>query len=517
MLVGMDNQGWMPKHVESSQVEGDNLQLMQSMLSPRCMLMGSARMANPEGGTQGSAADQPQGLRRPGGKRPSPRPMNSLQVMMTMMLFMMAGLPECTAFRAYDCNNQSSQIEQYSLLDPEPCSNMEKVHAIEREFYGEIVQIKKERLVQVTRCTATQTIKSVYCGFQSRSGPERYAKFHDPIVIEPADCRQAAKTGQFKLNGKDYPFKMNVRRAIIVDLVGGLDNDGNCEVGLYEVNGVPLRNQMATAMYEIYFRQEWARTNDLTGTIKLSEYLMGTTTDRTLVDSGEGTYIWDYSQDACPDTLVSLYRGRIKVLTNSTASFTDGTAIVAGRDKNQVAGMELKETKILCGRVAQTTHIKSIAVFFHPMEQIEVASVKFNMVTSEAEFTRLESELSFLQVRSTMTLQETIRQVKAEICEDRKQIAHTRLESIAGAENPYSLMQVFRRGHQVTRNGGTVYMTRCQAAEVLPRTHTICTNEIPAILNGTNVFVDPISFVIKAAAAPVRCNDVAPPRWRLNG
>ncbi len=47
MLVGIDNQGWMPKHVESSQVEGDSLQLMQSMLSPRCILMGSTRMANP--------------------------------------------------------------------------------------------------------------------------------------------------------------------------------------------------------------------------------------------------------------------------------------------------------------------------------------------------------------------------------------------------------------------------------------------------------------------------------------
>jgi hypothetical protein len=142
--------------------------------------------------------------------------------MTTMMLVMLAGLPECAAFRAYDCNNQSSQIEQYSLLDPELCGNMEKVHAIERE----LVQIKKERLVQVTRCTATQTIKSVYCGFQSRSGPERYAKFHDPIVIEPADCRMGAKTGCFKLNGKDYPFEMNVRKAIIVDLVGGLDNNG---------------------------------------------------------------------------------------------------------------------------------------------------------------------------------------------------------------------------------------------------------------------------------------------------
>jgi hypothetical protein len=68
-----------------------------------------------------------------------------------------------------------------------------------------------------------------------------------------------------------------------------------------------------------------------------------------------------------------------------------------------------------------------------------------------------------------MTLQETIRQVKAEKREDRKQIAHTRLESIAGAENPYSLMQVFRRGHQVTRNGATVHVTRCQMTEVITR------------------------------------------------
>jgi hypothetical protein len=87
--------------------------------------------------------------------------------MMTMMLLMLAGLPECVAFRAFDCNGQSSQVEQYSLIDPEPCGNMEKVHAIERELYGEIVQIKKERLVQVTRCTATETIKTAHCGWQS--------------------------------------------------------------------------------------------------------------------------------------------------------------------------------------------------------------------------------------------------------------------------------------------------------------------------------------------------------------
>jgi hypothetical protein len=51
-------------------------------------------------------------------------------------------------------------------------------------------------------------------------------------------------------------------------------------------------------------------------------------------------------------------------------------------------------------------------------------------------------------------------------------------------------------------------MTRCQATEVLLRTHTNCTNKILEVLNGTNVFVDLISFVIIAVEAPVRdCGD----------
>jgi hypothetical protein len=230
-------------------------------------------------------------------------------------------------------------------------------------------------------------------------------KFHTPLTIEPSDCRLSAKLGRIKIKGKEHPFEMGVKTDFSVYLVGGLDAQGNCEVGAYEVDGEMLTGQVVLAAYEVDIRQEWARTNDLIGTIKLSEALVAMTMDRATVDSGEGTYVWDYSQDACPDTLVSLYTGPIKVLTNSTTTFTDGTAIVSGRDKNQVAGLELKETMVLCGRAAQRTYIKNIAVFFHPLEQIQVASGRFSMVTEEAEFTRLESELSFLQVKSTMTLQ----------------------------------------------------------------------------------------------------------------
>jgi hypothetical protein len=34
LLVGLDNQSWMPRHLEKSQVKGDNLRLMQSVLGP---------------------------------------------------------------------------------------------------------------------------------------------------------------------------------------------------------------------------------------------------------------------------------------------------------------------------------------------------------------------------------------------------------------------------------------------------------------------------------------------------
>ncbi len=90
-------------------------------------------------------------------------------------------------------------------------------------------------------------------------------------------------------------------------------------------------------------------------------------------------------------------------------------------------------------------------------------------------------------------------------------------EVIAGADNPYSLITIFGRGHLAIKAGSAVYVTRCAPVEVLPRSHENCTEEIPVMLNGTEVFVDPISFVIKSAGSPVHCNDIAPLRYKVGG
>jgi hypothetical protein len=82
-------------------------------------------------------------------------------------------------------------------------------------------------------------------------------------------------------------------------------------------------------------------------------------------------------------SVFSLYTGPTKVLTNTTTTFRNGTAILSGKEKNHVAGLELKETMMLCGRDAQKTHTKNIAVFFHLLTWKSVSSGKFNMVTTD--------------------------------------------------------------------------------------------------------------------------------------
>jgi hypothetical protein len=54
-----------------------------------------------------------------------------------------------------------------------------------------------------------------------------------------------------------------------------------------------------------------------------------------------------------------------------------------------------------------------------------------------------------------------------------------------------------------------------EPVKVVPRQSNECTIEIPVTFITMEVFVDPITPVIKTATAPVICNDIAPPRWQL--
>jgi hypothetical protein len=66
---------------------------------------------------------------------------------------------------------------------------------------------------------------------------------------------------------------------------------------------------------------------------------------------------------ACPQTIVKLYKGLMKVYTNQSGIFEGGVAVTEHRDKDQAAGLEIAESFIHCGHQLFKTHIKNIAVF----------------------------------------------------------------------------------------------------------------------------------------------------------
>jgi hypothetical protein len=81
------------------------------------------------------------------------------------------------AFTTYDCSNLSNVVESYSLLEPDACANMGRDGEVETTVYGEIVQIKQDRMIPVFRCTVIETLVAQYCGRFSAAGVTRYLKF----------------------------------------------------------------------------------------------------------------------------------------------------------------------------------------------------------------------------------------------------------------------------------------------------------------------------------------------------
>jgi hypothetical protein len=76
---------------------------------------------------------------------------------MVLMLLCLSG-QAVEGFTAYDCSNRSNNVESYSLLEPDACANMGKEGEVEKTVYGEIVQIKQDRMIPVFRCVVIKTI-----------------------------------------------------------------------------------------------------------------------------------------------------------------------------------------------------------------------------------------------------------------------------------------------------------------------------------------------------------------------
>jgi hypothetical protein len=96
---------------------------------------------------------------------------------MPLALLMCLVVTPVGGFTAYDCSNRSNVVESYSLLEPDACANMGRDGEVETTVYGEIVQIKQDRMIPVFRCMVVETLVAQYCRMFSAAGVTRYIRF----------------------------------------------------------------------------------------------------------------------------------------------------------------------------------------------------------------------------------------------------------------------------------------------------------------------------------------------------
>jgi hypothetical protein len=156
------------------------------------------------------------------------------------------------AFTAYDCSNWSNVVESYSLLEPDACANMGRDGEVETTVYGEIVQIKQDRMIPVFRCTVIETLVAQYCGMFSAAGVTGYLKFRELKPLEAWECRKARKNGLLLINGRPISGKIGATVSHTMFLAGDLDDESNCEVGTVTLrDGKVLGGMASQGLYEI--------------------------------------------------------------------------------------------------------------------------------------------------------------------------------------------------------------------------------------------------------------------------
>ncbi len=103
----------------------------------------------------------------------------------------------------------------------------------------------------------------------SAAGVARYICFREPRTLEAWECRQARNSGKVIINGRTFQGKIGATASHSMFLARGLDDKSNCEGWIISfLNGQTLGGQAAQGLYEITLREEFARLNELTGSLK---------------------------------------------------------------------------------------------------------------------------------------------------------------------------------------------------------------------------------------------------------
>jgi hypothetical protein len=189
--------------------------------------------------------------------------------------------------------------------------------------------------------------------------------------------------------------------------------------------------------------------------------------------------------------------------------------ITLDQSAGQRAWLKLGKVVTICGKKMRSTHLRHVYVRWVRPQRVQNATKKHPTPPEEKELESLRLEWSYQRGRSSYAIRRGLREAVAGGCWMQGTLMELRQSQVAGTGESRSVAAHFGVGHIAIRSGGVVYVVRCGMVVVELRNHTVCTQEIPVTHRAEEVYVDPLSLVIRWSATPVKCRKRAPPRWKI--
>ena len=417
----------------------------------------------------------------------------------------------------YDCSHDATTFQTIDLLEPQRCPDPH--HDYQEPIPRPLQVLQTDTAIPTLgyQCLVTISKQVTRCGYTSLNYGQQWPVWEKVVELTPSECRDAVENKKVKIEHKEYSIEIGTPHTFIFYSHGALDKDGNCENTDFMSGGVWFVGSYERTHLEIQLKALRAVVDLSTGIIRFPQNgIRANFKDEVLRDALEGTIVWSGEDPPCEETVSEIFLGKAKLFRRFNRTITESIVMVESKKSGQYAGLVLRKARSVCGVHCHSTQISGVVVCL--MRDMDTPIPRHSFKASfDPNNVELQTQIAFLHLGSAMQMSRKFEKVQGAICAVDLKTIHNKIQAIAGAMNPYAMMDLYGPGHAVYVAGSAAYVTKCAPLEATRADFPNCTKEVPVLVNGTRYFADPYLWTLKSFPTILPCSDIMPVRWRING
>ena len=374
-----------------------------------------------------------------------------------MVFVLLTALAAVDPLTVYDCDSEEATITVLDLHEPKKCPDPDADYHDAETRIVQVIQTEAEVPVLAYQCSATYSQQVTRCGFNSITYGSTWAAWQQPVSFTPGECRKAVEQGRMTVNDRIYNVTIGEQHTYAFYSHGSVDAKGVCIVEDFQSHGVWYEESYAHTTTTILVQVIRGTADLVEGMVTFANGLEAPYKDRLLVDAFEGTIVWTEEVPNCEQTVSQIYIGESKLHRRRESKTAVGSIVVVEDEaKGQYAGLVLKAPRSVCGDHCYATHIRGIAVcLLRAMDSPVLEQVKATEFSFKPHFGQQrpnnQAQMGYHHLTTNLKMGERFRTVQADICRVERQVLHGKLQALAGADNPYSLLDLL--GKRTHRHG----------------------------------------------------------------